>query len=246
MNRIGKTAVSLIAACAVLGSASTLASAAPQGPWVLPASDLSVPGKSTFNPVLAVAPDATTTAVWQRFDGTSTIRSATRPPGGSFGAPVELSSVSGQNAFSPQIATAPDGTATAVWRRFDSSNYIIQAATRPPGGSFGTPVNLSDAGQNASFPQITAAPDGTVTAVWSRLDGSNSIIQAATRPPGGSFGTPVDLSATGQNADQPADRDRPRRHRDRRMVALRRHQLHHPGRNPPARRIVWNRGRPVR
>ena len=202
MNRIGKTAVSLIAACAVLGSASTFASAAPQGPWVLPASDLSVPGKSTFNPALAVAPDATTTAVWQRSDGTSTIRSATRPPGGSFGAPVDLS-VSGKNAFSPQITTAPDGTATAVWRRFDGSNFIIQAATRAPGGSFGAPVNLSAAGQNASFPQITAAPDGTTTAVWPGSDGTNSIIQAATRPPGGSFGAPVDLSAAGQSALSP-------------------------------------------
>ncbi|MBK5111463.1 MAG: hypothetical protein JJE10_08945, partial [Thermoleophilia bacterium] len=43
-------------------------------------------------------------------------------------------------AFAPQITTAPDGTATVVWARGNGTNFIIQAATRPPGGSFGAPV----------------------------------------------------------------------------------------------------------
>ena len=162
--------------------------------------DLSEVGQNAGNSQITTAPDGTATAVWSRFNGSnSIIQAATRPPGSSFGTPVDLSEV-GQNAFNPQITTAPDGTATAVWRRSDGSNFIIQAATRPPGSSFGTPVDLSEVGQNAGNSQITTAPDGTATAVWFRSNGSNTIVQAATRPPGGSFGTPVDLSEVGQNA----------------------------------------------
>ena len=192
-----------VVAVLALAPGPASAAAAPQGPWVQPPADLSVTGQDADLPQITTAPDGTATAVWSRFNGSnSIIQAATRPPGGSFGTPVGLSTA-GQTAVNPQIATAPDGTATAVWQRSDGSDFIIQAATRPPGGSFGAPVDLSAAGQSAGDPQITTAPDGAATAVWSRSDGSDSIIQSATRPPGGSFGTPVDLSAAGQDALEP-------------------------------------------
>ena len=179
------------------------ASAAPQGPWQLPATDLSATGQSGKGHQLTTAPDGTTTAIWSLYNGiNTTIQAATRPPGGAFGVPAGLSATA-SDSFSPQITTAPDGTTTAVWLHDNGSNEIAQAATRPPGGAFGTPVDLSVTGQSVRNPQITAAPDGTVTAVWSRSNGSNEIAQAVTRPPGGAFGTPVDLSATGQDADSP-------------------------------------------
>jgi len=167
------------------------------------AVNLSATGQSAFAPQIAIAPDGAATAVWYRDNGTNDIiQAATRPPGGSFGAAVDLSAT-GQNAFDPQIAIAPDGAATAVWLRFNGTHFIIQAATRPPGGSFGAAVDLSATGQSARNPQIAIAPDGAATAVWTRSNGPNEIIQAATRPPGGSFGAAVDLSATGQTADNP-------------------------------------------
>ena len=174
--------------------------AAPQGPWVQPTADLSAAGEDAKAAQVATTPDGTATVVWHRWNGSAfIIQAATRPPGGAFGAPVDLS-VAGQNATGSQISGAPDGSVTVVWRRFDGTNTIIQAATRPPGGSFGTPVNLSAPGQDADEPQVEVAPDGTAAAVWRRSDGSKQITQAATRPPGGSFGTPVNLSAPGQNA----------------------------------------------
>ena len=195
-----KTLIGVLTATflAAIGIASP-AMSAPQGPWVLPASDISAPVQGAFGPQITTAPDGTATAVWYRSDGANNIiQAATRPPGGSFGAPVDLS-VAGRNATFPQITTAPDGTATVVWRRYNGSNMIIQAATRPPGGSFGPAVDLSASGQRAIGPQITTAPDGTATAIWSRFSGSNWIVQATTRPPGGSFGAPVGLSAPGQS-----------------------------------------------
>ncbi|MGB0120567.1 MAG: hypothetical protein WBP55_06415 [Solirubrobacterales bacterium] len=178
-------------------------SAAPQGPWVQPAVDLSGTGEDAYAPQITTAPDGTAIAVWQRFNGSNMIiQAATRAPGGGFGPAVDLST-SGQDANTPQITTAPDGTATAVWRRYSGSFEIIQAATRPPGGSFGIPVDISAPGHDAYSPQIVASPDGTFSAVWRRSNGSNSIIQASTRPPGGAFGLPSDLSAPGQSATTP-------------------------------------------
>ncbi len=203
MKASGGAVLAMVLSSLALALSAGAAHAAPQGPWVLPAEDLSAPGEDAEDAQLAAGPDGTATAVWIRSDGSNDIiQAATRPPGGPFGAPVDLSAP-GQDADLPQVVTALDGTTTAVWRRDDGTNDIIQAAIRPPGGSFGTPVDLSAAGQDANGPQVSAAPDGTTTAVWRRSNGANFIIQAATRPPGGSFGTPVDLSATGQSGFNP-------------------------------------------
>jgi hypothetical protein len=157
-----------------------------------------VAGRNAFSPQISFGPDGTATAVWARFDGANdVIQAATRPPGGSFGAAVDLSAA-GQNAFSPQIAFAPDRTATAIWRRSNGANSIIQAATRPAGDAFGAAVDLSAAGGNAVGPQIGIATDGTPTAVWYRFNGTHNIVQAKT-----SIGAPVDLSGPGENAVNP-------------------------------------------
>ena len=165
------------------------------------ASDLSATGQSADSPQIAVASDGSATAVWIRYDGANNIiQAATRPAGGSWSAPSDLS-VTGQSAFSPQIAMASDGSATAVWSRFNGAKYIIQAATRPAGGSWGAPTDLSATGQNAGTPHIAIASDGSASAVWRRSNGANYIVQAASRPAGGSWGAATDLSAPGQNAD---------------------------------------------
>lgn len=121
-----------------------------------------------------------------------------------FSTPVDVS-LPGGTAFAPQIAVAPDGQTTIVWRRFDGSNSIIQAATRPAGSStFSVPVNLSAPGGDATAPQVAVAPDGQTTVTWYRYDGANYIVQQATRPAGSStFAAPVDLSAPGQDAYSP-------------------------------------------
>ena len=190
-------------ASVLLGAAISPASGAPQGPWVLPAVDISAAGESAFDHYVATGPDGTTTAVWKRSDGSDVIvQAATRPPGGSFGSPVDLSAP-GQDADDPRLAVSPDGTVTVVWTRSDGISAVVQSATRLPGGPFGTPVDLSASGQSASNPDVATAGDGTTTVAWQRSDGANQIVQAATRPPGGSFGIPVDLSPSGVSAFAP-------------------------------------------
>ena len=65
-------------------------------------------------------------------------------------------------------------------------------------------TSLTQAGQDANWPEVAFGPDGTTTVVWERSNGTNDIAQAAIRPAGsGSFTVPVDLSLPGQNASFP-------------------------------------------
>ena len=116
--------------------------------------------------------------------------------GAGWTAPKELS-VAGQSARSPQLAVDSSGVTTAVWRRYDGSNYIVQAS-RFSGGSWSSPADLSAPGENAYDAQVAVDSSGVVTAVWQRFGGSNNIIQAS-RFSGGSWQSPVDLSAVGQS-----------------------------------------------
>ena len=88
---------------------------------------------------------------------------------------------------SPQVAIDPQGNATAIWPANNGTNTIVQAATRPAGGTWATPVELS---ANAVNPQVAIDARGNVIAVWDHYDGSNfntavPIVQAAVRPPAG-------------------------------------------------------------
>jgi hypothetical protein len=95
-------------------------------------------------------------------------------------APQDLSAA-GQKAGFPEVAVDGQGNAIAVWSRFDGTNFIVQAAVREAGGSFGAPQDLSAAGQKAGFSQVAVDGQGYAIAVWSRFDGTNFIVQAAAR-----------------------------------------------------------------
>ncbi|MGZ6638599.1 MAG: hypothetical protein ACXVII_37790 [Solirubrobacteraceae bacterium] len=133
---------------------------------------------------MAVDGQGNAIAVWQRSDGTNTIvQAAARAAGGSFGAPQDLSAA-GQKAGFPEVALDGQGNAIAVWQRFDGTNFIMQAAVRAAGGSFGAPQDLSAAGQTANDPQVAVDGRGNAIAVWSRSNGTNYIVQAAARAAG--------------------------------------------------------------
>jgi hypothetical protein len=165
--------------------------------------DLSAAGQNASFPEVAVDGQGNAIAVWRRFDGTNFIvQAAVRAAGGSFGAPQGLSAA-GQKAGFPEVAVHGQGNAIAVWQRFDGTNFIVQAAVRAAGGSFGAAQDLSAAGQTANDPQVAVDGQGNAIAVWSRSNGTNDLVQAAARAAGGSFGAAQDLSAAGQDAHVP-------------------------------------------
>jgi hypothetical protein len=193
--------------------------------------NLSVGGKPAFCPQITT--DATgqyVYATWLRFGGSHNIvqvaissdygvswKDPTSTPAGT----SPNLSVEGMPADNPYITTDATGQYVyAIWKRFNSSQYVIQVAIssdygntweNPTSTPTGTSPNLSVAGKPANNPYITTDATGQyVYAVWERFDGSYYIIQVAISSDyGDTWGNPTstpvgtttpNLSVSGKNA----------------------------------------------
>jgi hypothetical protein len=175
----------------------------PAGAGWGPVDDLSDDEQNAVDPRVAVDPAGDAVAVWSRYNGTNDIvQAAVRPAGGDWASTDDLSAA-GRDAVEPDVAIDSAGTAVAIWRRHDGSRFIVQSATRPADGDWDSPDDLSATGQSAEEPQVAVDSAGDAVAVWSRFDGAKDIAQASTRPAGGDWLSVDDLSAAGQNADEP-------------------------------------------
>lgn len=173
------------------------------------AIDLSAAGTHAHHPQLAAAYDGQVVVAWERTDGANSIVQATlKPHDGAFAAPVDLSAA-GEDALDPHVANE-FGDMVAVWRRFDGTNWRVQTSMRARNASFAAPVDLSAAGGDAIDPRVVSDYDGSAFAIWRRFDGAHWRVQAAVRPPSdvtappAAFSSPVDLSAAGLDAYDPA------------------------------------------
>ncbi len=167
---------------------------------------LSASGQDALAPQVAVAPDGTATVAWVRSDGANFLVQARRvDPGGTPEESTKSLSTTGQDAAEPQVAVAPDGTSTVVWKRFDGSHYLVQERRIAPDGTReASSHTLSEAKRDAVEPQVGVAADGTATVVWSRFDGSSSIVQERqVEPDGEPAAAAQSLSAAGGNAIEP-------------------------------------------
>jgi hypothetical protein len=129
----------------------------------------------------------------------------TAPPAGAVPtwlSPVNLSA-GGQNAEHPKVAVDARGDAIAIWRRFNGTNWIVQAAVRPAGGQWQAPIDLSADGQNSERPEIAVDSRDDAVAVWERYNGANWILQGAVRPARGQWQAPVDLADERETAYEP-------------------------------------------
>ena len=156
---------------------------------------------------MAIDPDGSATAVWVDAKDETELRvqAATRPPGGAFGAVKNVSTAfpyPGVVTF-PRIAIGPDGTAVIVWVQNVEGDSLILTSTRPPGGSFGTPVTAAENVTITEEPRIAVGEGGTTTLVWPREDPGGKIIQFTTRTAGGTFSEPADLSTEGTDSVEP-------------------------------------------
>jgi hypothetical protein len=171
-----------------------------------PVRQLSASGQDALAPQVAVAPGGTATVTWVRFDGSNFVVQARRLlPGGTPEESTKVLSASGQDAAAPQVAVAAGGAATVVWKRFDGTHYLVQERRIAPDGTVEASAHaLSEAGQDAVEPQVAVDGSGIATVVWSRFDGSDSIVQERRVGAGGSPAVTIaNLSALGESAVQP-------------------------------------------
>jgi hypothetical protein len=147
-------------------------------------------------PQVAMDASGEAIAVWSRFCPSTaqgcvwTEQAASHPAGGAWTRPVTLAMVGHDNnrTHRPQLAVDAHGDALAVWPRFNRAGHqAIEAVSRPAGGTWTRPVNLSPAGQHAQDPQVAMAMDGRAIVVWStsdeRVDWVETTRPAAPRPP---------------------------------------------------------------
>jgi hypothetical protein len=163
-------------------------------------------GQDAATPRVAVAPDGTATVVWKRFNGSSYVVQERRlSAAGVREASGHPLSAPGGDAVEPQVAVAPDGTATVVWSRFDGVDTVVQARRVAPDGTpAAATADLSASGENAVEPEVGVDGDGVATVVWARFDGAATIIQARRVSAAGLPDPDVeDLSAAGRGAAEP-------------------------------------------
>lgn len=178
------------------------ASAAPG--WSRPINVSGVVNFGEESPSLRVDSAGNMTAVWQRYLGEKlAYESAVRRVDGGPWSTPSLFAGGLRDAYELQTAVDPLGNETAVWVRRVGRSWVVQSATRPVGGSWSAPANLSAAGAGSAV--VVAGPEGNVTAVWllEREEGRRSVVQSATRSAGGSWSAPAGLSPPRKAARSP-------------------------------------------
>jgi hypothetical protein len=211
-NRRRKTAQmrAALAAAICLGALVGFAPAASAQSWQQPERLSEASRDGNVSPQVVVDAHGTAIAVWAS-DGENlnAVEVSERPAStGVWQAPVSLSKA-GQIAWDGHVAIAPDGEAIAVWEQQNDGHAVVYSSVKAPGGSWGSPVALTNPSGEDSEPQIAIDAGGEAVALWEnngeKSNGESTIVlQAAARPgPGTAWGAPVDLSDTSAEAVDP-------------------------------------------
>jgi len=159
------------------------------------------------DPQVAVDPQGNATAIWTGSspDG-SVVRSSGRTAAGPWSDPVDLAADSDVDSVGyPWVAVDPQGDATAIWARTNSSTVIAQASRHVAGSGWGAEVDLSVGRAINALPAAGVDPQGYATLVWSTstspLSGSSSVLDPVAPelrdlavPARGVVGQPVAMS----------------------------------------------------
>lgn len=165
--------------------------------WAAPV-DVSAAEFGAAAPQVGVDERGDAVAVWQGYTRRGLlVQGAVRAAGGSWRAPVDVSSGS-RNARYPQLAVGAQGTAVTVWRgdRLADDSKAAFAAVRERGRGWQRPTRLSAPGGAADDPQVVVDRQGNAIALWSAHRGRGPTrLQSSVRPRGGRWEAPVDVAA---------------------------------------------------
>ena len=127
----------------------------------------------------------------------SSVRAALREPGGSWGAPAEVTPGTQFVDGHPLAADVSErGDALVAFAGGEPKHWAIRAVRRAPGGAFGAPETVFSAGKGASSTMRVAAglsATGEAVVAWSfqPADGKPRELWAAVAAAGTAFGTPA-------------------------------------------------------
>jgi RTX calcium-binding nonapeptide repeat (4 copies) len=168
------------------------------GEWSVPLA-LSAPGEPAFNADVEIA-EGQATAVWVAIaNRVPVIHSANRTMTGPWSDTLTISRPEGPSS-APSVAVDDHGGAVAAWQWGDGGNRLIHAAVRSSDGTWSAPEQLSGPGRDATAPVLAMDGAGNALVGWIRGNGIWTAAQIATRPAGGAFSPPRNLSRRGRNA----------------------------------------------
>lgn len=111
--------------------------------------------------------------------------------------------ISTDNSDQVDVALDTLGNAAIVWQGYDGTNYVIESSEKLVDGSWSIPLQLSDSGNDAQAPRVGLDKIGNSVVIWTRYDGTSSVVQGSNKPFGGTFSTPYNISNNTFNADSP-------------------------------------------
>jgi hypothetical protein len=182
----------VLLALAVAGTASTGASV--EG-WSSP-TNISNSGGESKRPAVAVGADGAVHVVWEdQSPGNWEILYASREAGGDWSPPANVSNNPG-GSFRPAVAVGPDGSVHVAWHDDTFGNYEILYATKPPGGEWSTPTNISNSSGWSYWPSIAVGADGSVYVAWHDNTPGNWEVMSASRAPEGPWSPATNVSGS--------------------------------------------------
>ncbi len=167
------------------------------GSWQTPTT-LSAPGEVADLPQLAVDGHGDTVVAWDTSEGSAgdVVRVSEREAGREWEAPATMSPV-GQDGLN-QVLIAEDRRALVFWDQDLGSGHKFEAwsAERAPGGTWGDAEARSNPAEEGFGGRAVVDPQGDVTDVW--VEGTD--LEAATKPAGGVWPTPVQIGESAYRA----------------------------------------------
>src|SRR3954452_23202605 len=158
-------------------------------------------GETGNEPDVAVAPDGTAVAAWSAYrGGIPAVEVAFRAPGGSFGAPVAVSS--GQRSLGVQAGIDSNDRAVVLFTLIDGSNRRHAYAVTGTRSGLGSPTVLSPSAQDAALADLGVGAGGRAVVAWQvassdpNAGGAGAAIDAVRFTPGGGWSAPQ-VVATG-------------------------------------------------
>jgi hypothetical protein len=174
------------------------------GTWAVPTS-LSQSGRDADSPRVAVDARGDAVAVWASVGLSGwTVQAAYRPAGGTWGTAVALEPPQ-QGTAAPDVVLDSSGRAVAVWASTSGARSRVHAAYGGAGGAWSKAIALSGPDPSGRVaPQLALEGSGNVTAVWSRLIGTSTIMESSTRDAArGTWSPPRQISPAGSDALAP-------------------------------------------
>jgi RTX calcium-binding nonapeptide repeat (4 copies) len=168
------------------------------GAWTAP-QVVSDPSEPAFGADVSIQAGRMT-AVWvAREQWRPVIQTATRTMTELWTPPATISEPIG-GSYAPTVAMDDKGGAVAAWQWWDGSYRRIEAAVRSSDGAWSKPEELSAPGHTATTPLVAMDAAGNAVAAWIRSNGIAPAAQTASRPAGGAWSLPRNLSRRGRNA----------------------------------------------